>query len=425
MVGFTSHSPQRLAWTVLLSAFLGCCALAVGIPAAATSFINHSTYVASIDVKLQAGRTIAFSPPETEYDARVVDQTGRALEEGGTVIVDNNPPSQAYMTIRSSDGLTTTLVTMQLYSGTRLKVERARIPRFDIATSPMQITLDLLAGRVQIQDQQPDNSRPLDLQVKSEHMSAALSFGEYSFEVTPGETSLFVRDGVAMVTSAAKPETFRIEANQRTVVQKGQGVMPGVQPRNLIRDGHFEAPIAHDWITDTQVYVPGDVIGAVSVVRSTAGSSLLLARPGVGLNWGRTGVKQIIDEDVSGRSSVQLRVNFTILYQELQVCGGQGSECPFMVTINYQTKGGGTAEWTQGFYADGTPHMPDLPDFIVQSGQPQLKHIAVRLGRAETWESQNLLEELPNMQIVNYIELYAEGHGVETQINSVQLQVLD
>ena len=51
-------------------------------------------------------------------------------------------------------------------------------------------------------------------------------------------------------------------------------------------------------------------------------------------------IKQIIDENVSGRSSLQLRINFTILYQELKVCGGQGSDCPLMVKINYQNKQG-------------------------------------------------------------------------------------
>jgi hypothetical protein len=201
--------------------------------------------------------------------------------------------------------------------------------------------------------------------------------------------------------------------------------MPGVPPRNLIRNGHFQVPIEHDWSTSSEVYVPDDVVGAVKVISDNVTSSLLLDRTGQGLNWGRTSVKQVIDEDVSGRSSLQLRVNFTILYQELKVCGGQGSECPFMVKINYQKQGGGTTDWTQGFYADGTPKMPDLPDFIVQSGESSTKHIAMQLGHADSWYSPDLLETLKDVQIINYIELYAEGHGVKTQINSVELLVLD
>ena len=419
------RSPQRLAWLVLLTSFITCCALTIGVPAAAMSFVNNSTYVAPIDVKLQAGRAFTFTPPSTEADARVVDQAGRRLDEGSTVIVDNSLPSQAFLIISQAEGVTDTLMTMQLYSGARVRIERARAPRFGIATIPTEITINLLAGRIQIQNQQADDRRPLKLQVKSDHMSAILVQGEYSFEVTSGETSLFVGSGTAQITSSAKPETYNIGANQRTVVRKGEGVTPGALPRDLVRNGHFQQPIDNDWITSAEVYVPGDVTGTVMITGSGDNTSLFLDRPGVGLNWGRTGIKQIIDGNVTGRTSIQLHVNFTILYQELKVCGGQGSECPFMIRINYTTKDGGTTEWTQGFYADGTPQMPDFPDFIVQSGEPHTKHIAVRLGVTEPYNSPNLLDALPDVQVINWIQLYAEGHGVRTQINSVQLLVLD
>jgi hypothetical protein len=419
------YSPQRLAWLIMLASILTCCALAVGVPAAGMSFINSSTYVAPIDVKLQAGRTFTFSPPATEADARVVDQSGRTLEEGSTIVVDSSLPSQAFLSISEADGITDTLMTMQLYSGARVRIERARVPRFDIATAPIEIDITLLDGRVQIQNTQPADKRPLQLTVTSDQMTAVLPLGEYSFEVTTDETSVFVRKGIAQITSANKTETFNIDANQRTVVHKGEKIVPGAPPRDLIRDGHFQQPIGQDWVPSSEVYVPGDVTGTVELVGSGENTALLLDRPGLGLNWGRTGVKQIINANVSGRSSLQLQLNFTILFQELKVCGSQGSECPLMVRINYTTKDGSIEEWTQGFYADGTPQMPDLPDFIVQAAEPHTKHIAVRLGSAEPYESPNLMDTLQDVQNINWIQLYAEGHGLETQINSVQLLVLD
>jgi hypothetical protein len=424
-----SNSPQRLAWTVLLASFLTCCALTIGVPAAATSFVNSSTYTAQINVKLQAGRTNAFSPPATEADARVVDQNGRGLDEGGVIIVDSAIPSQAQLTIRETDGVTETLLTMQLYSGARVRVDRARIPRFDIARSPIDIAITVLDGRVEIQNQHPEGpgERELKLVVRSEHVIAALSQGAYSFEVASEETGVFVREGIAQVTSTAKPETVNIEANQRTVIHLGEGVVTGLYapPRDLVRNGHFQAPLAKDWEVFSELYVPTEMAGAVKVLGSGANTSLLLDRPGAGLNWGRTGIKQTINENVSGRSSLQLRVNFTILYQELMVCGSQGSECPLMVKINYQREDGGIVDWTQGFYANGTPQMPELPDFIVQSAEPRTKHIATRLGVAEPYVSPNLLTTIKGLQHVNFIEIYAEGHGLETQVNSVELLVLD
>jgi hypothetical protein len=409
----------------MLASIMTCCVLAIGVPAAAMSFINSSTYVAPIGVKLQAGRTFTFSPPATEADARVVDQAGRTLDEGSTIIVDSSLPSQAALSIDATDGVTSSLMTMQLYSGARVRVERARVPRFSIATAPTEVTIRLLDGRVQIQNLQTDDQRSLKLTVISEHMSAVLPPGDYSFEVNGDETSVFVRNGTAQITSAAQTETFNIGADQRTVVHKGQGIVPGAPPRDLIHDGNFDQPISNTWMASSEVYVPGDVTGTVKVITSGTSSALLLDRPGLGLNWGRTSVKQIINENVSGRSSLQLQLNFTILFQELKVCGGQGSECPLMVRINYTTKDGSTAEWTQGFYADGTPKMPDLPDFIVQSAEPHTKHIAVQLGKPQPYGSPNLMTELDGVQIINWIQLYAEGHGLETQINSVQLLVLD
>jgi hypothetical protein len=409
----------------MLASILTCCALTIGVPATAMSFINSSTYVAPIDVKLQAGRTFTFTPPATEADARVVDQTGRTLDEGSTIIVDSSLPSQAFLSINETEGVTDTLMTMQLYSGAHVRVERSRVPRFGIATAPSEITISLLDGRVQVQNLQPEGKRPLKLTVKSEHMSAVLPPGEYSFEANSDETSVFVRSGSAQITSAAKTETFNIGADQRTVVREGEGIVPGAPPRDLIQNGQFQPPIDKNWIASSEVFVPGDVTGTVKVITSGQNTALLLDRPGVGLNWGRTSVKEMINENVSGRSSLQLQLDFTILFQELKVCGSQGSECPLMVRINYTTKDGSTAEWTQGFYADGTPQMPDLPDFIMQSAEPHTKHIAVELGRPAPYQSPNLMVELDGVQIINWIQLYAEGHGLETQINSVQLLVLD
>jgi hypothetical protein len=418
--------PQRIAWLVLLLSFFLCCALTVGVPLGAASYINRSSFPALITVKLQAGRTNVFAPPVTEADARVVGQEGRVVEEGTTVIVDGDIPSQALLTILENDSITSTLVSMQLYSGARVRVERARIPRFGIASSAAEITISLLTGRVQIQCQNR-GSHGLKMIVQSDEMSAVLDSGSYSFEISDNDTSLFVRSGMASVTSSAKTETFNIEANQRTIVSKGKEMVLGLYapPRDLVRNGRFQSPLERDWETSADLYVANDVTGTVSIIGTGANSALLLSRPGSGLNWGRTGVKQMINENVSGRSSLQLRINFTILYQELKVCGSQGSECPLMVKINYRNTSGDTAEWTQGFYADGTPRMPDLPDFIVQSAEQRTKHIATRLGVDEPYESPNLITALKDVEYVNYIQLYAEGHALQTQINSVELLVLD
>ena len=418
--------PQRMAWMILLTSLGLCCGLTIGVPLSAASYVNNSTYPATIVVKLQAGRTNVFTAPATEADERVVGQEGRIVDEGTTVIVDSDIPSQSLLTIAENENDPTALVSMQLYSGSRIMVERARIPRFGIASTSSDIMISLLTGRVQIL-RQNKNARGLRLVVKSDQMSANLDNGTYSFEVTASDTSIFVRSGSASVTSAAKTETFHIEANQRTIVRKDEGIVAGLYapPRDLIRNGRFQIALERDWEPFSDLYVANDISGTAKIIGSGANTALLLNRPGIGLNWGRTGVRQNINENVSGRSSLQLRTNFTILYQELKVCGGQGSECPLMLRINYRNHDGGTSDWTQGFYADGTPQMPGLPDFIVQAPEPRTKHIATRLGTNEPYESPNLMNVLKDIEFVNYIQIYAEGHGLQAQVSSVELLVLD
>jgi hypothetical protein len=127
--------------------------------------------------------------------------------------------------------------------------------------------------------------------------------------------------------------------------------------------------------------------------------------------------------DVAGRSALQVRVEFSILYQELQVCGTRGSECPFMITIGYRDQGGVDREWTQGFYADGTP-SEILPDHIADAPDIPTKHVKKSLGTREAFESDNLLARL-NMQTIKYVRLNAEGHGLRTMVYDAELVLQD
>lgn len=190
--------------------------------------------------------------------------------------------------------------------------------------------------------------------------------------------------------------------------------------RNLIRNGTFTAPLTRDWEIETLVIQGSTVTGTVTVREVNGRPALFLERVGSGISWGRTGVRQIINENVVDRRSLQLRIDFRILYQEIPVCGGEGSECPLMVRLDYRTRDGRDAFWIQGFYAVGTPSGTTLPDYI--RSNPQNKHIARRLNAPEPpFESGNLLALIPDMQILRAISIYAEGHAVRTQINRVEL----
>jgi hypothetical protein len=234
-----------------------------------------------------------------------------------------------------------------------------------------------------------------------------------------------VADGQAVVSTVDGADFLNLFGSQRTVISQTGGIAGILPPaRNLIRNGEFQAPLEErDWKIDARVNASSTVSGTATIVGEAANTALLLSRTGGDLGWGRTGVTQIINEDVRDRRSLQLRLNFQILEQQLEVCGYAGSECPLMVRIDYRDNNSENASWTQGFYARGTPTENELPDTI--RANIQGKHVARRLGVPETFETQNLIELLPEMQTIKAITLYAEGHAVRTQVNSVELLLQD
>ena len=89
-----------------------------------------------------------------------------------------------------------------------------------------------------------------------------------------------------------------------------------------------------------------------------------------------------------------------------------------LVRIDFQTSDGRDDYWLQGFYARGNP-ASNLPDYVRSNFKGN--HIAKPLNTREVFESENLLQQLGNLQTITSISLYAEGHGLRTRVRSVEL----
>lgn len=413
------RKPEHVAWLVLSLSLLTCCALTFGVPAGTWALVNAVTVEPKIEVRLRAGILKAFSRYEQESDARVVSLDGRPLEEGATVIV--GPESVGLMTVGMLPDRGTPMFTLQLYANAHLHIDRARLPRFSFASRNNELYLHLHSGRIQIlvEEAQP---RSFELRVRTPDGETLITTpGTYSLEKAKAETRVSVAAGSATVATADGRRAIQLSAGQRTTVRAPDQLAGVLSPvRNLVRNSTFQTPLSPDWKVETLVMQGSPVTGTAKVSVEEGRPALFLERLGSGIGWGRTGVTQVINEDVLERQSLQLRIDFRILYQEIPVCGGEGSECPLMVRIDYRTRDGRDASWIQGFYAVGTPTGASLPDYI--RSNPQNKHIARRLNTLEPpFESENLLAILPDMQLLKSITLYAEGHAVRTRINSVEL----
>ncbi len=426
-------SANRLAWAVLLGSFFICVALAVGVPTLGISLVNNLTRSTSIIIKLQAGKVGASDERPGSTVLVDVGLDGFPINEGARIVVGDDSQSQGTLII-SDEINSPPYAQVQLYSGAKVRILRARAPRFGASNQPIDIDLYLQSGRIQVQRHASDQA--VRVRVHTGQLASELEVGTYSFEVNDDpintETSLVVRDGAAhtLMLNAdgndLKSSLAQVTSNQRVIARKGEQQLQTVAAaRNILRNGDWSGEIDRSWETVVKTAVQGEMVGAISVLTSDGKNSLLIDRRGSNLNWGRTGLIQQLNENVADRSSVQVRVDFAIFFQNLPVCGGRGSECPLMIKIVYRDKQGSDREWIQGFYADGTPQAGVYPDEILDQGEPRLKHIKTPLGTRVRQESSNLLQTNKDMQLIKSISVYAEGHAVQAQVYSIELLVAD
>ncbi len=414
------RSPERTAWTVLFAALFVCIALSVGVPAATMGYINSATENAFMRVSLQSGILKTYSPIEAESDARVVDLAGREFKEEHTVVAGDR--SVGLLTFAQRDGVTPTL-RVQLYANARVQAARARVPRFRpalaSATAGDELTLELTEGRIDVIAL--DSGRPFRLQIKSAHAAAVVTVpGVYTFDATPQHLLVQAREGTAQVQTPNGAASQQVQSGQMAQFNAAQGARVLAPANNLVRNGFFLSTLGRDWEFSTRVGEGETVRGTVSrFVDPVSGKGqVLFERVGNALGWGRTTLTQTVGENVSGHSDLRLRLAFDILEQDLDVCGGEGTECPLLVRIDFRTSDGRDDYWLQGFYARGNP-TPNLPDYVRSNFKGN--HIAKPLNTREVFESENLLQQLGNLQTITSISLYAEGHGLRTRVRSVEL----
>lgn len=429
MLNSVKRSPERLAWTILFVSLFICIALAVGVPTAVLAFYNTATVEANINIKLQSGQTSVRRPTQTDRDPpSVVSLEGYDISEGSSVVLSSDSSGLLTFSEGASTG-STALLTVQLYSNTQLRIVRARLPRFPASRLGDEFMFQLKAGRAQISAN--SGVRKLDLRVFTDNGSTLITTpGIYSFEQNNDATALNVVAGSAVVTTFNGETSLNLYTGQRTLVS-ASSVAGGLPPlRNLIKNGRFRAALQPAWKIETLVAQANALSGTVRITDADAAGGdggLMLERMGDGLGWGRTGVIQPLDARVDGGRELRLALDFAIQFQELPVCAGVGSECPLIVSLTWRDSKEGVREWIQGFYANGTPQIepgkPTLPDSILTN--PQRKHVKTQLGQRIRWETGNLLPYLPDVQTIESVKIYAEGHAVRTQIYSVELLLQD
>lgn len=409
-------SPERLAWTVIISAFAMCCVLSLSLPLGGQWWLFNATLDHTIRL--------------TSTDRVLVTRPGRLVPEANLFLlpvgskITSRPNEQATLVFYAPD-TQEVLASVQLYGDTELVVQNAYSPRFELSPNDHWIFLQLNQGRARVVTS-PEALRNMHVQIASPNNTYTLIDGlgmNASVEISDNRTIVTVREGEA--TAVAQNTALKLNKDQLAYL-RGDAPPAGPFPaeRNLIRNGDFQDALESVWIVDTRTpALPSEAPGSVRLITSDGRRAASFSRSGN--NWGQVGIRQEINQDVRDFKSLQLQLDAYIAYQDLYNCGAQGTECPLMVSIRYVDADGAEQEWVQGFFYNYSAQPNFGLTFCVTCPPPRTNHQQVAPNQWITYASPNLLELFRQnarpATLIRSITLYAAGHSFESQFSQVQL----
>ena len=415
-----ARSPERTAWTVLLSAFFTF-VLLVG-----TALIGGRWWLLTSTVEQGIHMIVG------DTDTVLVTRPGRSAPEvnltdipiGSEIRTESN--SQASLTFVSADGKQV-LGTVRVFGGSVVVVEEADSPRYSTGVLPHRIRLSLSSGRVRV-TVGVDVTRRVQMEIASDAGASTLLDEPGSNAtvqvVDTTTTTVTVRDGTATVTAAGKSVVL-VKDKRVDVVPNSAPGDPLPAEQNLIRNGDFtQQPLSDTWTLDTRPpFDPNEAVGTADVTTDSGRRIIHISRSGT--NWGHVGRTQAINRDVQGLTSLRLSMDIQIDKQTVSNCGQYGTECPLMVKIAYVDVGGGAHEWLQGFYWYPDPNPATGLTFCLTCYPVQYKHLVWPFGQWKLYTSDDLLQifALGGTQpaSIKSITIYGEGHSFESQFADVQL----
>ncbi len=392
-------NPERLAWTVLLTAFAIFCALAVSLPLGVRAYVR-STTSAQMTRLTPINGIIRILEPGTEEPIAVTG-TKNDVPEGARIIADAT--SGAFLTFFDDSKL-------RLYENTQIILKTCRAPRFSRGNKPNTIKIGLESGRVRI-GVAPAIARPVYFEVQTPHAVIHLQEGSYSIQVSGEETRIAVVQ-LGQATVSALGQTVTLKQNERATVAAGQSpVGPLPKLSNVIVNGDFQQPLDIGWLKYDYKDVPEEASGQVEVIVDETRRAARFTRQGGNIYHGETGIQQMIELDVRDFSYLELRLDVRLLEQSLSGCGYRSSECPVIVLLDYKDAHNNDRQWHYGFYYQNKDNLPVWEAELI----PQ-----------NVWypyESGNLMELLRDVRpaYLTSIRIYASGWDYQSMVSNIEL----
>jgi hypothetical protein len=410
-----ARSPERVAWTVLLSAFIALVSIVAIILVGGRWWLRSASVGQAITIVYNSGTVLVTRPGRGAPEVNLTD-----IPVGS--VIRSEPNAQASLTFMSS-ATGEILATVRVFGGTILEVVEADSPRFSTGVDPHRLTLRVTSGRVRA-NVAVDLQRPVRIELHSDPAAVTVldtAGSNVSVEAGPTETIVTVREGQAVVDAYGGSVLLGRDQRAEVVAESApRGPLPAEQ--NWVKNGDFADALGEVWHVAADKFDPDEELGKAIVLTNGGRHVLQFNRSGV--NWARVGVTQDINRDVQGLTSLRLNMDIFISAQNVRNCGQFGTECPLMVKINYVDVGGGTQEWLQGFYWFYDPNPAFGLTYCGFCSVP-FAHILWQWATWQPYSSDNLLQVFaangtPAASIKS-VTIYAEGHSFTSMVADVQL----
>lgn len=418
---------ERLAWVILFSCFSVWVGIIISIPLLGSRLIQTASRPLPLSLQVNQGtvrlegnqQTAAIFmgdlPAETEAPANIITSSGDAA----TLVVYADEGNG-----NGEDENRQILGRLQIFGDTLVEIEQATTPRFNLSTADRHMALKLNSGRMRIKLPEGEG-RPFSITIETPQGLVYLpQAGQYTVEVDTAETQLVALEGEAMLE--ANGDSLTLQADERGMIpQEGVPAGPLSTERNLVQNGDFSDGLnAWDqlsWVVD----ISGQPAGQVEVVTDSGEPALRFQR--VGNGHADTGVRQVINQEVSDFDAIRLEISLRILDQSLAVCGSVGSECPLTLRVEYEDVNGNNQVWYQGFFANGIPGSNGTPDVCVTCAPPRPGHVQITSGQFAFYRG-DLLSLLPQHGAplpgrIKNVSLLAAGHSFALDVLDVSLIV--
>ncbi|MFN3334960.1 MAG: hypothetical protein ACK47M_20870, partial [Caldilinea sp.] len=141
------ENPERLAWIVLLVSFAIFVALLIAVPISFRYFIEVSTVKQHAVLDPTQG-TILLYPPRSLEPIAITELRDQVAE--GSIVEAGDSPTQATVRLINENNSDRSLGSIQLFSGTRLRIDQMRSPMFDMSSAPYRARLTVDKGQLRV-----------------------------------------------------------------------------------------------------------------------------------------------------------------------------------------------------------------------------------------------------------------------------------